>query len=356
MIGMLVMAALLTAAPSSAQDTEANPQSVVQKLQAKDALTDEERAALRAWIAERAEAIVTAAGRGSAKPVAELRGAYDGTPAFKQAYIESYVEVVSGLYKRADLAPASQLIALLTVLNDPAAHDLLLEALKDKRVAIRTSAAVGLRTLRAALAQLGSDAVTRTITALHDAGRSESSAVALKAIYQALDYASLPSAPDSNANAAAVLDLLVARAQQYDADRTKASWGADTPGLKLAGQLRGSLNEADRNRLINATARIARAAVLRYANELYAIEDADGVEQDIRVRDSTEYLIAAAEKLLGSLLSPDPQPDVSAKMRSERDKPILLKLEWKKWADLVEKATGADVQLDGGESDDASGG
>ena len=92
---------------------------------------------------------------------------------------------------------------MLNTLNDVSAAALLIEALGDNRVPVRTAAAIGLRNLREKMTGAGGTSVNDSIAALRDAGKSETSPVTLERIYQAMDYTGLASNPDPQGTAAA---------------------------------------------------------------------------------------------------------------------------------------------------------
>ncbi|RMF71264.1 MAG: hypothetical protein D6744_18215 [Planctomycetota bacterium] len=343
----LIAAAIATCGVAIAQDApQAGP---LDELKTKPALTDEERAALKEWLTQRISAVVN---NNAPQAAAELRANYDGTDSFKEAYVAIAVELVKPVVPRADVAPAAQLVALLGSYRDMKTFDLLLDALKDKRPAVRSASAVALRGLQSKIAAAGGGEFARSVAALRDAAKVETSAPALRLMYRALDYATLPA--DVNTLAAAVLDILEARSKKYRGDQTPA-WAADRPGLRLAGKLAGRLNETDKDRLIAAAARILRAGVLRYAAEkLDEVEDDSASADRIELRNATEYLIVEAENLLASLLgvsNKSDRPNVAQKLTSERD-PIAMKTEMNRWADMLQTRMAEDFHTF--EADDAA--
>lgn len=333
--------------PAVAQEPPAG-QDVIAQLQAKSDLTEEDQAQLRQWLEQQVQAVASGDPAGATKAVGELRKRYEvGTERFKNAFAELGIQVIGGAYKQAQRDAAAQLLAILTILDRVSAYPLLIEALGDQRVPVRTVAAIGLRRLRSKLAAAGGDTFTECINALREAGRREESPVTLQLIYRAMDYSEAGlSSPNPKLNAAAVLELLEARAAQYARGQAKAE-GADTPGLQLASGLSAQLDEQERSRLVVATAKMLRYGVERYTGEFYKVQDKLSSPVQIARRNRMELFIIAAEKLLAKLTAPEAAPTVAKEMqqREEADKVTYLKIEWNKWADLLQQRYQVDVHI-----------
>ena len=326
-----VVAALSAALVAAAQNPP--PAGPLDDLKTKPALTDEERGVIKEWLTQQIGAIVNGA---SPKAAVELRSNFSGTDGFKDAYITLSIELIAPVVPRAEVAASAQLVALLGSYQSLKTLDTLLEALKDKRPAVRSAAAVGLRVLQPRIAASGGGEFGKSVEALRSAAKAESSAPALRLMYLALDYPNLPA--DVGTLTTALLDILETRSKAYKGEDTPA-WAADRPGLALAGKLRNRLNETDKDRLIAASARLLRAGVLRYAvDELDQVKDEGGAADSIELRDSTEYLIVEAETQLATLLGvadKTDRPNVAQKLMSERD-PIGMKTEMNRWADMLQ--------------------
>jgi hypothetical protein len=338
--------ALAAALPGVAQQPP-EQQDVLTQWQSKSALTDEDQAALRAWVAERVQAIAATDPAASTSTFRELRRAHRGTEAFKQAFAGAVAEAVRSAYGQAKRDSAAQLIALLNTLDEVSSYNLLIEVLGDKRVPVRTAAVIGLVRLREEIAGAGSDAFSQTIAALREAGKRETSAVTLKLIYRALDYtAGGSSPPDPKACATAVLEILEARSRQYEARDVKAA-GADRRGLELVSKLLGQLDGPARQRLAIATAKMLHYAVERYTSELHKVRDKSSSPVQIALRNRMELFIAAAEQLLVQLTSPEDPPNVTKQMQEQPvgDKVTEMKIAWGKWADLLQQRYQIDVSI-----------
>ena len=342
--GMVLV--LGTALPLAAQDTPGQ-QDVIERLQGKNVLSDEDTAALRAWVEQRVQALAAGDPAGSATAVKDLRGSYKGTPSFKEAYLTACAEVIGGAYKQAKRDAAARLIAVLNTLNEVPTYTVLTEALGDQRVPVRAAAAIGLRNLQSKLAAAGGNAFAESIAALRDAGKREESPVALQLIYRAMDYSGLGSSPDPKANAAAVLALLKSRGQQYGTRNVKAV-GADRVGLILAGKLSGQLDDDGRRRLAIATAKMLHYAVMRYTSELHKIQDKTSSPLQIALRNRVELFIEAAEELLVSLTQPTAPPGVTRAMQEqpEGEKTISMKIAMNKWGDLIQERFQIDIHME----------
>jgi hypothetical protein len=348
-LAWLVLLATCTA-PAAAQDPPpAPPQDPLVTMRTKETLADEDRAAHKTWIDERVAAIGGEDALAAGQAASQVRAAYDGTPAFKEAFAAVCVAAIGPALNGAEVVPATRLLAVLTALNEAAAQPIFLNALKDERPPMRLVAAAGLRNLRVKLSRAGGPFVTGTLSALKDAGTNETSTVVLETIYQALDFAEVvPSPPEPQANIAAVLDLLAARAAQHEQGSVKAE-AAEIVGLRVAGALRGSMTDADKKRFTEAAGALLKYAVTQYiAGDAPLINLDDKAGKDALARRARiELLIEAAEKELAALLSPTSPPGITQRMRKE-PKPGLIRIEMNKWADLLEKAVGKRYHLDEG--------
>lgn len=325
-----------------AQDT-GQQTSGLEELQAKSVLSDAELAKLKEWITARVAAIANSS-NGTAEPAAELRAAYKGTPAYKKAFVQAAIELISQSYGRASLVSAAQLVALAGSLGDMAAHPVLLEALKDKRVGVRAAAAASLSHLRPIIAQAGGTYVNTTLAALVAAGKAESSAVALRSIYRAMDYQSVSPAIPPQVNAQAYLSLLDTRAKQFAQGKAPA-WGAETVAFPLIRQMATSLSDAEKTRLIEDVGRVLMAAATRYTEKLIDIDDDTASPVDIQLRNTTEQLVIDAQALLNDLAKPGSNgPDVVSRMR-KLDK-TQMKLQLKAWAKVLAAKTGKTFDVD----------
>ncbi len=350
------LAALLLAATAAAQQPAGAPaQDVLNTLRARNVLTEEDRATLRTWLSERISAVNTDNPSGATVAMNELREApAGGTPAFREACVALLTELTREAYKPARPEAAARLVSLLAALNEPVTYPLLVEALRDGRAAVRTAAAVGLRNLRAKLAVLGGNALSETMAALRAAGQQESSAPALRAIYQALNYADtvppLPNPPDVRANIAALLEILEARASQHAA-RKVAAETADLTGLRAIEPLLKSLNEEERRRYLAALATMMRYYVIAYTSELYRVKDKFSSPRAIEQRNHAELFIEEAEVQLAALLAlaKERTPSITEAMKNIRDDTdrVKMKVEMNKWSDLLQKAIGQGFSLDG---------
>lgn len=349
---MCVLAlALASAAPAAAQDDPAVPGAggapphPLHELQAKAMLDEQDRQQLTAWLTDQLRALVAAgsptatapAAAPGGSPAAALRAAYAGTPGFRETYARVLNDLVRDSFGRAELVPATQLLALLGGLNDMAVHPTLIAALQDERVAVRTAAASGLARMREAIARAGSGAVTSTVDALSAAGQKETSPVALKTIYRALDF---QSGADAQNSTRALLNLLDGRAQAYR-DGQPAGWGAELEPLRLTERLQRGLSDADRQRLVAAAGNILFAAATRYTERLIEITDKDA-EVDVQLRNTTELLVQASEALLLELTKPGAEaPKVTEAMRDLNRVAMLEEL--KKWEQILTERSGGQI-------------
>ncbi len=336
----LIVLSILTVrgfAQAAAQPAQP-PADPLDELRAKSILTDEDRQALRTWITQRVEAIVS--GSGASDSFTQLHGATtQGSAAFKDTFSAVTIELSKPLISRAPLAASAQLLTLLSAFDRIEALEVFIEALSDERAAVRTAAAVGLGALRGKIVAGGGPAFSRTVEALQKAGERETSAEALKAVYRALDYSKgSPAAPDPAALAAALLSVLNAQTQRYSTPET-ATEGAEPTGLKLGAALLPRFSDEQKQAYVIVLARVLRHMVLRYSTELYLIQDNVSSPVAIAARNNAEQAIMEAEAQLTDLLKPSPAPNVREALRGA-GREVNARIELNKWADLLETATG----------------
>lgn len=328
-----------TTLPVLAQEP-ANP---LAALQAKEALTGEDTAAVRAWIGERVTGVVGQDPAVAQQAFNQLRSEFKGTNAFKEAYVRTCVETLGSAYKKADLVPAARLITVLNLLDDLRTLDVLLESLRDDRAAVRAAAAVALRNLRPKIAA-NADALGRTIDALRAAGRKEPGREVLQLIYRALDYTNTQPTPNLKTAAGALLDILDERVRQFDTAKVRAE-GADAVGLAVAGALRAAMEQADQKRYTIILAKALHYAVTRYTqgdSPLGKVSDKTGGPDEIALRDATELLIKDAEQQLTEILKPDTPPNVTQKMQAANHTEMVN--EMNNWAKIFSTELNLDLQ------------
>lgn len=336
---ILTMTAMLSASAAAQQNPPATPN--IQALQGKTVIDDADNTVIRGWVTDRANALT----HGSRTAIGDLLRTNAGTPDFRQAYVAGCIQVLGSAYKNADQRAAAQMLTALGAFKEPAAYRVFVEALGDQRVSVRAAAARGLRILRKSIPQAGAAAFGEVLSALRDAGKKESAPVVLKLIFQAMNFREvLPNPPDPKLNAAAILDVLAARARQY-ADGSVKAVAADTPGLAAAAAVLAQYQDADRNRLIAATATMMRFALNRYADELHKVEDKKSGPLLIAQRNQIELLIRQGETLLTALLSPGAgRPDVFKQIGE--NKITEMKNQWAEWVKLLQAAVNTDFSLD----------
>lgn len=327
-------------------------------LETKPSLSEDEKTQLKAWIVERVDKIVNQSRDDHASTAAAATAAADlrkerpsATPGFREAYVSLCVEVMSPVYKGAKMVASAQLVTILAGLREMATSKVLLEALGHEQPAVRAAAASGLRGLRAKLAAAGAPVLNEALAALREAGRRESSQVALKAIYGAMNVREVvQSHPDPKRNATDLLDLLEARSEQYTSKKVKGE-GAEVLGLAVMNGYVSNLGDAEKDRLVIAAARMMLHAVQRYVDELSDVHDKTSAPLLVEARNNAELLIEGCEKLLKELIKPAaPAPDLTKELRaSEKDegeKRTKLRQEMAKWSQILSAKTNQKFELD----------
>ena len=87
--------ALVVGLPTMAQD-QPEQEDAIEQLQGKNVLTDEDQAALRAWVAQRVQTITT--GEDAAQAVKEWRESRKGTDSFKETFAAASIEAIGAAY------------------------------------------------------------------------------------------------------------------------------------------------------------------------------------------------------------------------------------------------------------------
>lgn len=348
---LTVLFTALSAAATAAQ--EAAAPDALAAIRTKEGLTDADRDAIRVWVEERVAQARGSDGTAASQAVRDLRAADAGSEAFRRALGEALKQSVGRAYRGSEPGPAARLLIVLGLYNQPETCDLFIEALSDDRPPVRCAAAIALRNLRARLAMVGGRAVADTLAALREAALRETSAETLRALYQAMNFAELPSPPDPQANVDALVALLEARSEQYVSGRVRA-YGADDTGLAILYALRARLSERQRQQVI-----VLAGRMLRYAIGLYisAAKGPDGVILPASTpREQTELLIREAERLLRELLAPpaDRTPRIVEGMQKVNT--TTMQIEFNKWGELVKAATGVEIFLDAAASQPAGDG
>lgn len=336
----LAVALLIAAAATAAAQNE-DP---LANLRVLNDLNQEQRAQVRQFIEQRVTDLVGGDATAARAATQALRDAYTGTDVFRQAYAEAAVDVLGSAASKAELVPATRLLALLGSLRAPAARGRLLEALQDERVGVRAAGAIGLRGLHASIVQAGGDTYGNVLSALRDAGRKEKSREALRAIYTALDFTDVTGAPPQPM-AGALLDLLDARSAAYKERQEIKALGADDAGLTLARALGNVFNDEGRKRLATCTAYMVRSALEQYTSpqlDMTTVRD-DAGSDTVSTRNALERLVVVGEPLLASLLNVERPPTVLESMR-KLDK-AAMKLQWQEWNKILTDKLGQDFTL-----------
>ncbi len=341
------LAPLAAQTPPAPPQPPASPQAeVLAALQAKETFSDEDRATIRGWVQKRVEEIVGNDAAAAGPAVEKIRAELKGSQGFRDALHAALLESARPAIRAAPPAAAARLLATVNALSDPAAQPLLIESLRDERTAVRMAAAVGLRDQRQKLVTAG-NTLNDAIAALRDAAKKESSATVLRTLYHALNYPEVTQAlPDVRALAVAALDVFETRAALHDGKELRGE-GAELVGMRLMAALRPALSDSEREKYIQALARVLRHAVMRWSSELHTVRDRSGNQLQIQLRNTIEQIIEDGETQLTALLGGAAAGTVAAEMRKAN--PITTKIEFNKWAEQIQKTYSVDLKIPIGE-------
>ncbi len=310
-------------------------------LNTKEALTDEDRAALRKWISDQVNAALSEESTGNSEALNKLRQAVEGSKGYREAFAAVMAQVIKPALPTAKSATtAARLVALVYVGGEPTGADLLIETLKDERPGVRAAAAAGLRALRPKLAGRG-DTLSKGLAAMRDAGKGETSRDTLRTFYRALGRIEGGGA-ELRQQWTPLLELLEARAAKYT-ERKVAAEGADEAGLGALLPFVKDLNDDEKKRVVAAVGAMLRTAIADYTTnlKLYAVREDAGPQRELR--DAVALLIDTGERVLQAALAPATAPSVAAKMANAEA--TDMKTEWRNWVGLIKNATGQDFAI-----------
>lgn len=344
---LVPLALLWLCGPLPAQEQPAAPNDL-SALRGRTSINEEDRNRIRTFINERITRI-TGDDKVAARTAGdELRTAYQGSDAFKEAFAAAALESIQSVYKKADLVAATRLLTIANGFGTAAALPMLLEALQDERVGVRAAAAVGLRTLRPQIAAAGRDTFQRVLEALKSVGRQEKSRQTLALIYAAADYAGIQGTPDPRLAVTTVLDILDARAAQFSGESIPAL-GADDAGLEVVRRSLRNLNEDERKRLIAALGTMLKSAIEQYTTphggrKLVEVEDGEASRALLTMRNGLERLVIVGEDLLKQLANIANQgPDVTGSMKNADT--TGMKNQWSRWVEILSREVNRDFSL-----------
>ncbi len=340
----LVEAVLLIAAVQTGW-TQQPADDPIAALAAKDALADEDREALRAWIAERVTAVAAGDAAGGQQAFEQLRKGMRGTRNYQDAFAVSAVEAIGPAYKRANLVAAARLITLLGDIGEPRAVDLLLEALRDDRPAVRAAAAVALRKLEPRIAS-DAEALRRMVTALREAGIGETATNTLELIYRALALPEAVAAPDRREAAHALIAILEERLNGLAAGRPRAE-GADHVALQTLRPLATGLEEEARRRYMLVLGRLLHHGVDRYVNgdpQLFKVREKTSSPELVEMRNSMELLITEAERQLVELLGLSAAEAPKVRLAMEKARYVDMSIEMNAWKERLKTRLGLELE------------
>jgi hypothetical protein len=344
---VLLIGTCLSAVAAGQAQTTAGPQDPLTPIRSNDPLTAEDRTNIQTFVEQRVRDIASGEALIRRPALQGLRAGYAGPDGFKEAYARASVNAARNAVRRADLVPATQILAVLGSFRTLQARELFIEMLGDERVGVRAAAALGLRVLRQPIANAGGDTYSNTLQALRSAGEAEKSRDTLRAIYAAMDYPALETPPPLAPAATQLLQLLEARAGQYRAGSDVPAVGADDAGLLLANRLLDNYDADAQNRLARAAARMVKYAIEQYrspSKKLTELRDDEDSRQLLAYRNAMERLVLAGEIVLKSILKPEVAPQVMDKM-GDLDT-TGMKLQWQTWNALLKQRVNQDFALE----------
>ena len=284
-----------------------------------------------------------AAGRAATTAVI---AAHSGTGAFKRAFTNACLSGIGSSFREEELLPATRLMAVLIILEAPAAEPRFVEALSDPRAAVRAAGAVGLRRIQDKLAASGEANVQRVLAALAEAGAKENTPGALATIYAAMDYTGVSGFAGDKISGTALISLLARRAQLYSQPDVPG-FGADDDGLRSALKVTAAVEAPARKQLATAA-----ATMIKYALPKYIAADTWPAGHDERTlgktvtdrRDALERLIVLGERVLAATVAvPASKPELGTAMQN-LDKDALL-AGWREWGDVLKESVGQDFAV-----------
>jgi hypothetical protein len=325
-------------------------------LRGRDAISEQDKVALRQWVDAKTQALAEASKGGDAKAIQAARRqltdavAQGATPGFRGAFTEASATAFPPYLgggsdpRGADPRVALYLIQILGQMKQTSSLDVLLGALGSRHPAVRYWAA---RTIRDMRAELKGNLIDRALAELTKAGAKEGYPAAAQMMYEAVDIrGQVPgSAPKV---IAAWLDMLNGRLQFYSNDREDLVTEF-YPDANVLALLTSStdLTEADKKRAGQTAYAIVEQCVVRWA-AVARSDEGSPVEAENPYNPSSvrgwhiRYQLARAtqeaEALLKKTYSPGANaPDV-AKTMTDVSTSELVRGAFERWQAIVQGA------------------
>jgi hypothetical protein len=340
---LLSVVSLIVLAPAAIGQTAAGQDTLgpIAALRELDSLNDEQNRTVRAWVDQHMMQLSGDDALQAATAVSNLRtAASTAKPAFRETFVSACTEAARDRYKSAGLQPAARMLALLASLNEASTTPVLIEALKDERVAVRTAAAVGLRNVRPKVALAGGSYFTESVAGLREAGKKETSA-------PTLNYGETGTPPDARAVVAALLEILDGRAELYNKGEVQGE-SAEIAGIRTVAATAKLMNEDEKKRAIAAGGKVLKGAALLYIRDYINVKDAGSSPQMVEQRDACEALVELTEKLLLDLTRAkiDAKSTVTVGMKSGDD--VKMRTALGEWVNVLDKAVGLKLTIEDG--------
>lgn len=223
-----------------------------------------------------------------------------------------------------DKRRAPAVVRILSALDRPETATTLAGALRSPHPAARFLAATGIQQLQA---QLKDEAdVDAVLTALGEAGATESSTLVLQEIYKAIDFKkSVRDFKFGNQMAAALARLFTGRANRLSQGARDES--VDEAGLDIAASVAGDASGGNRKQLARATMALMTQAVERHIDP----------QTSDRTRADLIKLVTKEQELIGNLLRASaPSDSVVTLLRGAKPDEKAVRQALSKWQAAVD--------------------
>lgn len=342
-VWVLALLAVGASGANAQTPAAANPLDALKK---KNSLSTEDAAQVKTWVTETVTAVGgTDTGAASDAMKALRNGLGGASPAFREIATKATLESIRPAVAGAELEAAVRLVTAAGLLDTAEAASVLVDALKDKRTAVRAAAACSLRRLRPKLVQAGGEFLSQPMRGLTEAGKAETGRYALEAIYRAIDSSEAGSAADAQK---ALLEILEARKAGWERDQLHAD-GADLAAITILGKQLRSMDANVAKQYGTLLSGLLRHCVQMYTIEpapgeppLYKVRDTDNAEL-VSLRNAIELLVLEIENQLNTLVGKDAERDLSERLRNADI--TAVKIAMKAWADVLAGKYGGNYQL-----------
>lgn len=317
----LLLALALLVVPAAAQQSE------LAQLKAASSLSPDDVNVIQQWVQQHLQTLLAAENLAAViRATRPFTDAYTGaTPTFQTGFAEQCTTAFIAPINNPQVLPTAALMMTKILVNQsqPIAISALAQALSSPHVAARFWAAKGLTKLRRELSA-GTQA-NQIIGALEQAAGKETSPVALRQMYAALNLREVSSNMSLAARAGQALVVVLRSQLQRHAGPTIAPGLAEASGLRILGTVTAELDGPTQRQAVEAAAQLLHHATAQATTT--------SKEPTPHAKRQASLVVEQAELFLRQVLRnaghTAPAPDVLAKLKAGKNDDAQIELQ--KW-------------------------